>query len=94
MANEFFGNIPDWLKSLWHMENELRRAARNGVILRREAARAHLAAARRHLDQAINDYRTLARAKNSDVPARKDAADAHGSIPDDSPGRPNKKQTG
>jgi hypothetical protein len=29
MANDLLGKIPDWLKSLWHMENELRNVARN-----------------------------------------------------------------
>ncbi len=36
MAND----LPDWLKSLWHMENELRNAARNGLILRKDEASA------------------------------------------------------
>jgi hypothetical protein len=31
MANDLLDKIPDWLKSLWHMENELRNAARNGL---------------------------------------------------------------
>jgi hypothetical protein len=31
MANYLLDKIPDWLKSLWHMENELRRPARNGL---------------------------------------------------------------
>jgi hypothetical protein len=34
MANDLLDKIPDWLKSLWHMENELRNAARNGLIAR------------------------------------------------------------
>src|SRR5262245_11189834 len=33
MANDLLDKIPEWLKSLWHMENELRNAARNGLIL-------------------------------------------------------------
>ena len=35
-GNDLLDKIPQWLKSLYHMENELRRAARNGLILRNE----------------------------------------------------------
>ena len=55
MANDLLDKIPDWLKSLWHMENELRSAARNGLILRKDEASAHLGEARRHLEQALNE---------------------------------------
>ena len=48
MANDLLDKIPDWLKSLWHMENELRNAARNGLIRRKDEASTHLAEARRH----------------------------------------------
>lgn len=48
--NEF---IPKALKTLWDLENELRGAAQNGVILRREEARSHLHQARHHLDQLL-----------------------------------------
>jgi hypothetical protein len=47
MANDPLHKSPCWPKSLWHMENELRRAARNGLILRKEEASEHLAEARR-----------------------------------------------
>jgi len=47
MANELLDKIPDWVKSLWHMENELRSAARNSLFLRKDDAAAHLAEARR-----------------------------------------------
>ncbi len=43
MANDLLDKIPAWLKSLWDMENELRSAARNGLILRTDEASAHLA---------------------------------------------------
>jgi hypothetical protein len=36
MANDLLDKIPAWLKSLWDMENELRSAARNGLILRKD----------------------------------------------------------
>ena len=51
MANDLLDKIPAWLKSLWDMENELRSAARNGLILRKDEASAHLAEARRHLGE-------------------------------------------
>lgn len=50
MANDLLSRIPAWLKSIYEMENELRDAARNGIILRNEKASQHLAAARKHLD--------------------------------------------
>ena len=33
MGNDLLGRIPAWLKSLYERENELRDAARNGIIL-------------------------------------------------------------
>jgi hypothetical protein len=57
MANDLLDKIPNWLKSLWHMENELRNAGRNGLVLRKDEASAHLAEARRHLEQAMNEVR-------------------------------------
>ena len=59
MADDLLGRIPAWLKSLYEMENELRDAARNGIILRSEKASEHLAAARKHLD----DLRGMAKGK-------------------------------
>ena len=53
MANDLLGRIPTWLKSLYEMENKLRDAARNGIILRNEKATEHLAAARKHLDDLL-----------------------------------------
>ncbi len=52
MANDVFDKIPGWLKSLWHMENELRTSAVSGLLLRKDDAAAHLAEARRHLEEA------------------------------------------
>jgi hypothetical protein len=45
MADVLISRIPAWLKSLYEMENELRDAARNGLILRNEKASEHLAGA-------------------------------------------------
>ena len=57
MANGLSDKIPAWLKSLYEMENELRDAARNGLILRNEKASEHLAGARRHLDDLMKQVR-------------------------------------
>jgi hypothetical protein len=54
-ANDLLDKIPQWVKSLYRMENELRNAARNGLILRKEEASTHLAEARRHLKQVMNE---------------------------------------
>jgi hypothetical protein len=43
MTDSLLDKIPSWVKSLWEMENELRDAARNGLILRTDKASAHLA---------------------------------------------------
>lgn len=50
--------VPKLLKTLWDLENELRDAARNGVILRREEAKQHLAEARQHLDELLSLVRS------------------------------------
>jgi len=42
--------IPKVLRTLWDLENELRRAALSGAVLNRREAREHLAGARQHLD--------------------------------------------
>jgi hypothetical protein len=50
--------IPNWLKSLLEMENELRNPARKGLILRKDEASEHLAQARLHLEKAFNEAGT------------------------------------
>ena len=72
MANDLLDKIPDWLKSLWHMENELRNAARNGLILRKDEASAHLAEARRHLEKALNEAKGIEPANGPQTPLRKE----------------------
>jgi hypothetical protein len=72
MANDLLDKIPDWLKSLWHMENELRNAARNGLILRKDEASTHLAEARRHLEQAMNEAKGIGSANGPQTPLRKE----------------------
>lgn len=53
MADSIQETVPSVLKTLWNLENELRSAAQNGVILRGEEARNHLQQARHHLDQLL-----------------------------------------
>jgi hypothetical protein len=63
--------IPDWLKSLHHMENELRRAARHGLIFHWKEACEHLAEARGHLEQALRDAKGEAPPDGPRVAAKK-----------------------
>ena len=72
MANELLDKIPQWLKSLYHMENELRNATRNGLILRKEEASTHLAEARRHLEQAMNEAKGIEPPNGPQTPLRKE----------------------
>ena len=72
MANDFLDKIPDWLKSLWNMENELKSAARNGLSLRKDEASPHLAEARRHLEQAMNEAKGIEPANGPQTSLRKE----------------------
>jgi len=65
MAGTIQETVPGVLKTLWNLENELRSAAQNGVILRGEDARNHLQQARHHLDQLLG----LAKNSPPDIPA-------------------------
>ena len=42
MADSIKDTIPNVLKTLWNLENELRKAAQNSVVLRQDEARKHL----------------------------------------------------
>lgn len=53
MADGIQDTVPNILKTLWNLENDLRSAAQNGLILRGEDARNHLQQARFHLDQLL-----------------------------------------
>jgi hypothetical protein len=72
MADDLLGRIPTWLKSLYEMENELRDAARNGIILRNEKATEHLAAARKHLDDLLGKARGEGPPNGPQTPQRKE----------------------
>ena len=72
MANDLLGRIPAWLKFLYEMENELRDAARNGIILRNEKATEHLAAARKHLDDLMGMAQGEEPANGPQTPLRKE----------------------
>jgi hypothetical protein len=72
--------VPKLLKTLWELEKELRGAAQNSVVLRREDAKRHLSDARRHLDALLG----LAQTEHS-----KDMV--HRNSSDDSPASPSNK---
>ena len=72
MADDLGSKIPAWLKSLYEMENELRDAARNGLILRNEKATEHLAGARRHLDDLMKQVRGEEPPNGPQTPLRKE----------------------
>jgi hypothetical protein len=64
--------IPQWLKSLHEMENELRNAARKGIILRKDEASQHLTEARCHLERALNEAKGVEPPDGPQTPARKE----------------------
>jgi len=71
MPNDLTDKIPQWLKSLTSMENELRNAARSGLVLNRQKASEHLAEARRHLEETLKAARGTA-ADAPSTPEHKD----------------------
>lgn len=71
-SESLFDRIPQWLKSLHEMENELRNAARKGLILRKDEASEHLAQARRHLETALNEAKGVEPANGPQTPLRKE----------------------
>ncbi|WP_290989365.1 hypothetical protein [Hyphomicrobium sp.] len=58
MPDDIKETVPKVLKTLWDLENELRGAAQNSVVLRREEAKKHLAEARQHLDDLLSLVRS------------------------------------
>jgi hypothetical protein len=71
-ADNLLDRIPQWLKSLYEMENELRNAARKGFVLRRDEAAEHLAQARRHLESALNEATGVEPPNGPQTPLRKE----------------------
>lgn len=72
MPDDLIEKIPDWLKSLWHMENELRNSARKGLFLRKDEAATHLGEARRHLEEAWKSAKGETQPNGPQTPARKE----------------------
>ena len=72
MANDLIDKIPEWLKSLWHMENELRSSARQAIFPRKDEAAAHLGEARRHLEEAWKAARGDEPPNGPQTPLRKE----------------------
>jgi Ribonuclease G/E len=69
MSDSIKDTVPKVLKTLWDLETELRGAAQNGVILRREEASKHLAEARRHLDELLGLTRSPETTTETSSPA-------------------------
>ncbi len=74
MAHGIKETIPELLKTLRDLENELRSAAQNSVILRRDEAKRHLSDARRHLDALLglaqrSDQKDASERTSSDDPS-------------------------
>jgi hypothetical protein len=67
-----FEQIPQWLKSLHQMENELRTAARKGLLLRKDEAMEHLAQARQQLQRALDEAKGMEQSNGPQTPLRKD----------------------
>lgn len=57
MANDFLKNMPPALKSLWQLENELRRSLQSAVLLRRADAEENMEKARAHMTAALRAMR-------------------------------------
>jgi len=72
MSNDLVDKIPDWLKSLWHMENELRNSARKGLFLQKDEALNHLAEARRHFEEALDTAKGGKPESAPETPPRKE----------------------
>lgn len=72
MPNDLSSKIPEWLKSLLSMENELRSAAWSGLALNREKASEHLAEARRQLEETLKAARGVEPPDGPQTPARKE----------------------
>jgi hypothetical protein len=71
-TDNLFDRIPQWLKSLHEMENELRDAARKGLILRKDEAADHLAQARRYLRDALSEAKGVESPSGPQTPLRKE----------------------
>lgn len=48
-------SLKNSIKTLWQMENELRYSAWSALTLDKEKAQSHLAEARRHLNEMLNE---------------------------------------
>lgn len=76
MSDSIKDTVPKVLKTLWDLETELRGAAQNGVILRREEASKHLAEARRHLDELLGLARSPETTTETTNPAESSTANS------------------
>jgi hypothetical protein len=77
MSHNIRETVPKVLQTLWDLEKELRGAARNSVVLRRDDAKRHLSEARRHLDALLG----LAQNDNPKVLASQNPTDTSSEPP-------------
>ncbi len=54
---DLLDKVPPALKSLWHLENELRSALQNTILRRKGEASKHMDSAKAHLEQALKELR-------------------------------------
>jgi hypothetical protein len=54
---DLLDKVPPAIKSLWHLENELRSALQNTILLRKGEASKHMGSAKAHLEQALKEIR-------------------------------------
>lgn len=62
---EYLENLHPSLKSLWNLENELRSALQNAILLRKDEAGKHMEEAKRHLENALHSIKQGGDAKAS-----------------------------
>lgn len=70
MANDFLKNMPPALKSLWQLENELRRSLQNAVLLRRADAEENMEKARLYMTEALKAMHGERSSSEKSEPAR------------------------
>lgn len=70
--DDLLSKLPAWMKTLWDMETELRRGARQGLLLRKDEASNHLAEARRLLEKALAEAKGLERPDGPRTAIRKE----------------------
>lgn len=66
---DILDKVPPALKSLWHLENELRSALQDTILMRKAEAGKHMQNARGHFDQALKELGASRSAKDASAPS-------------------------